>query len=111
MAQCLDDSKQCIDCESEIQLTADQQQTLIAFWDDAVSLYKHAKEKLIYTTNLCRYNKLQQQMDECNEEDCKYNITKDRDEHINNEHVQMMEWNYLIICIRQLLKLNNENVS
>ena len=97
---------------TETSLTSEQQQSLIEHWNDAMALYEHTKAKLISTANMSRYNKLKQQMSQHNEHIEDYlNSVKRREQQRQSQRLHYSEWNYLNICIQQLLKLNSENVS
>ena len=113
--------------ESELELTAEQQQTLIAHWDDPFALYRHTKDKLVATAILNRRLRVQKQMaahtetndndpppicDEMNSHshssETQQNSPSNEDE---KERHPLSEWRYLSLCISQLLTLNNQNVS
>ena len=91
---------------TEIKLTSDQEQSLIPHWTDPISLYQHTKEKLSDITNQMRFHKVNKQIhDNKNKLKDKQKETKWTESYIK------LEWKYLVVCIQQLLTLNNNNIS
>ena len=112
MAQSLnEDDHNFINSDQDMKLSSEQEESLIEHWDDAISLYKHIKEKFIEITNLSRHNKLRQQLREHTQYEDNYMNTLKKEQEIQSIQTQKSEWNYLIICTQQLLALNNENIS
>merc|ERR1712228_1052396 len=59
-----------------------------------------------------RYNKLKQQMSQHSEHIEDYlNSVKRQEQQRQSQRLHYSEWNYLNICIQQLLKLNSENMG
>lgn len=107
-------------------MTSEQQQTLIAHWDDPFALYRHTKEKLVSTALLNRRIRAQQQREAHTVDDTETSNPQPIESNTadtlkrrgstdssggGKERHPLSEWRYLSLCIAHLLSLNAQNVS